>query len=531
APAAETARLMDTLQNYNFIILGLQNLSQRPYRNFGLTETVISAAQQIIDNHPTVTVFFGNPFALAKIPGIGRSAALLLTYQETGIMQDLAAQMVFGAYPVKGRLPVTVSEEFAMGDGLDMAAVNRLRYDIPEAEGMDSRLLERKIDSIAEAGIAAKAYPGCQVLVARHGTVVFHKTYGYHTYAKRQPTQREDLYDFASVTKVTGPLPALMRLHDQGKFQLDVPFYTYWPQWKHSNKKEVIVRDVLAHQARLKSWIPYWRNTVRHGHFKWHTFSLDSSGRYTLYVAPRIFLNKNYTRKIYKAIKKSPLEPEKKYLYSGLSFYLYPQIIKNLTGYDYPDYVKDSIYKPLGAYTITFNPYKNFKLPEIVPTENDTFFRKEQLHGWVHDEGAAMMGGISGNAGLFGTANDLAKLMQMYLQMGEFGGRRFISDSTMHEFTRCQFPENGNRRGLGFDKPLIENATLTSERVYPARSASPSSFGHSGYTGTFTWADPENGLLYIFFSNRVYPTRYNSRIYDLNIRTAIHQVLYDAIKE
>jgi beta-N-acetylhexosaminidase len=396
---------------------------------------------------------------------------------------------------------------------------------------MDSKLLEHKVDSIARLGVSAGAYPGCEVLVARNGTVVFDKTYGYHTYAKLQPSNRGDLYDFASVTKVTGPLPALMRLHDQGKFELDVPFYTYWPKWKHSNKKEMIVRDVLAHQARLQSWIPYWRNTVRNGHFKWNTFSLDSSDHYHVYVAPRIFLNTNYRKKIYRAIKKSPLEPEKKYLYSGLSFYLYPQIIKNLTGYDYPEYVTDSVYRPLGAYTLMFNPYKKYALPVIVPTENDTFFRKEQLHGWVHDEGAAMMGGISGNAGLFGTANDLAKLVQMYLQMGEFGGRRFISDSTMHEFTSCQFPDNGNRRGLGFDKPLIENATLTDERVYPARSASPASFGHSGYTGTFFWADPENGLLYIFFSNRVYPTRYNNKIYELNIRTSIHQVLYDAIKK
>lgn len=529
APAAETARLLDTLQHYNFVILGLQNLSQRPHKNFGITQAMITTVQKIIDSKPTATVFFGNPFALAKIPALGRSAALLLTYQETEIMQDIAAQMVFGAISIKGRLPVTVSDEFQTGDGIDLAAVNRLRYNIPESVGMDSHFLEQKIDSIAEAGITAGAFPGCQVLVARNGTVVFHKTYGYHTYAKRQPVAQDDLYDFASVTKVTGPLPALMRLHDQGKFQLDVPFYTYWPKWKHSNKKEVMVRDVLAHQARLKSWIPYWRNTVRNGHFKWHTFSLDSSDRYNVYVAPRIFLNKNYRNKIYRAIRKSPLEPEKKYLYSGLSFYLYPQIIKNLTGYEYPDYVRDSIYRPLGAYTLTFNPYKDYELPKIVPTENDTFFRKEQLHGWVHDEGAAMMGGISGNAGLFGTANDLAKLAQMYLQMGEFGGRRFISDSTMHEFTRCQFPENGNRRGLGFDKPKIKNATLTTERVYPAQSASPSSFGHSGYTGTFFWADPDTGLLYIFFSNRVYPTRYNSKIYDLNIRTSIHQVIYDAV--
>ncbi len=524
--------VLDTLSHYSLVILGMQHMSQYPYRNFGLNDALINAVDTIISNNRTITVFFGNPFALDRIPQISHSNGLVITYQETPLMQKLAAQMVFGAYGMHGKLPVTVNKYFKMGDGLETVAVQRLRYDIPESVGMDSKYMEHEIDSICQSGLDAKAYPGCEVLVARHGTVVFQKTYGYYTYAHQTPVKPNSVYDFASLTKITGTLPVLMQLHDQGKFKLDVPLSTYWPAFKHSNKKNIIIRDVLAHQGRLQSWIPYWRNTVdKNGNLKRRYYSLDSSAKYSNYVAPRIFLRTNYRKKIYKAIRKTPLLSEKKYVYSGLSFYLYPQIIKNMTGIDFQTYVKDSIYRPLGAWTLTYNPYKHFPLERIAPTENDTFFRKEQLRGWVHDEGAAMMGGISGNAGLFGTANDLAKLMQMYLNMGVFGGRRFISDSTLREFSSWQFPENNNRRGLGFDKPNPKNHELTPEKAYPCMDAGPKSFGHSGYTGTFTWVDPANGLLYIFFSNRVYPTRLNTKLARMNIRTNILESLYHAIRD
>ncbi len=529
---AARKKMLDHLNNYSLVILGIQGLDERPYRHFGLSSDEINMIDTIVGNHPTLTVFFGNPFALGLIPGIKESKALLVTYQETPVMEELAAQMVFGSYGIKGRLPVSVNGLFNTGDGITTAAIGRLRYDLPEAVGMDSRWLEQKIDSIARTGIDSGAYPGCEVLVARNGTVVFHKCYGYFTYAKQSPVTPDVLYDFASVTKITGPLPALMRLHDQGKFKLDVPLSTYWPAFKHSNKKNVMIRDVLAHQGRLQSWIPYWRKTVnKHDELRRIYYSLDSSDRYSYYVAPRIFLRTSYRKKIYKAIKKSPLLPEKKYLYSGLSFYLWPQIIKNLTGREYQTYLKDSVYRPLGAWDLTYNPYKHYSLTHIAPTENDTFFRKEQLQGWVHDEGAAMMGGISGNAGLFGTANDLAKLMQMYLNMGIFGGRRFISDTTLREFSSYQFPDNDNRRGLGFDKPSLHNQDIPPEQAYPALDAGPESFGHSGYTGTFTWVDPDNGLLYIFFCNRVYPTRLNNKLFRMNIRTNILETLYQAIRK
>jgi len=529
---AARAALLRRLQDYTLVILGIQGTSPRPYRHYGLTQEERRFIGRVTEQFHPLTVFFGNPYALTLLPGITESRALLVTYQETEVMQEVAAQMVFGAYPIRGRLPVDVPDLFPRGTGVEVASLGRLRYDRPESAGMDGTLLTRSIDSLAQLALTAGATPGCEVLIARKGTVVFHKTYGYYTYARRTPVSKASLYDLASVTKITGPLPALMRLHDQGRFDLNVPLSTYWPDWRRSNKKDLIIRDILAHQARLQAWIPYWRNTVnRHGELRRVWYSLDSTGRYHTWVAPRIFLKDSYRKRIYRAIRKSPLLPEKKYLYSGLSFYIWPAIIEQMTGIDYETYLKDSVYRPLGAWDITFNPHLHYPLARIVPTENDTFFRKEQLQGWVHDEGAAMMGGVSGNAGLFATANDLAKVMQMYLNMGIYGGRRIISDSTMREFTRWQFPDNGNRRGLGFDKPYPDNDRRPPEKVYPCPAAGPHSFGHSGYTGTFVWADPDRDLVYIFLSNRVYPTRLNTRLIRMNIRTDILQAAYEAIRE
>ena len=517
------------LKDYSLVIVGITHMSQYPQRNFGITPDMVAFLQRIISSHSTIVTVFGNPFSLNKLPGIEKSQGLVLAYEDSPLFQNLAAQLIFGAFGSSGTLPVRL-DKFPIHFGIKTASLDRLAYTLPEEEGMNGAYLNKMIDSIAQAGIAAKAFPGCEVLVARNGAVVFHKAYGFHTYYKRTKTQKSDLFDFASLTKVTAALPAIMKLYDEELLKLDVPFATYWPAFKHSNKSNMTLREILAHQAGLQAWIPYWKYTVKkNGKFKRRIFRRDASSRFDVPVSPGLYLNKNYRKTMYREIKKSPVSIEKKYLYSGLSFYLVPQIVKNFTGEDFEIFLKKNFYHPLGAYTLTFNPYRTYPLQDIVPTEVDTFFRKVPLHGYVHDEGAAMMGGVSGNAGLFGTANDLAKLGQMYLQMGFFGGVQFISDTTMKEFTRYQYPDNGNRRGLGFDKPLLGNDTLPDNEAYPAKSASPASFGHSGYTGTFLWLDPKENLLYIFFSNRVYPTRLNRKIYQMNIRTSIQQALYDAI--
>jgi CubicO group peptidase (beta-lactamase class C family) len=367
--------------------------------------------------------------------------------------------------------------------------------------------------------------------VAKDGQVVFHKCYGFHTYDSIQKVNTNNIYDWASVTKVTGPLPAIMKLVDEKKINIDDRFSKYWPDFIGSNKENLKFREILAHQARLASWIPFWSTTLdEKGNLDKHVFSDHPSNEFCVRISEKMYMNSAFRKAMFDTIRTSDLEKRRKYLYSGLSFYLYPEIIENLTHQSYEAYVKETFYKPLGAYSITFNAYQHFPIQQIIPTENDDFFRMEKLRGFVHDEGASMMGGVSGNAGLFGTTNDLAKVFQMYLQKGYFGGRRYISEKTMNEFIRIQYPENDNRRGLGFDKPQIDNDQNKLEDAYPAVSSSKNSFGHSGYTGTFAWADPDKGLLYLFMSNRVHPTRNNSKLYDLNIRTAIHQAIYDSFE-
>jgi len=431
---------------------------------------------------------------------------------------SIVAQSIFGALPFYDEKGVAQTK----GD-------LRLGNALPETVHMDGNLLNEKIDSIANVSIEKGAFPGVQILIAKNSKVIFHKAYGYHTYEKTRKVKLNDLYDFASVSKVTTALPALMKLHGEGKFDLDKPFKTYFPKFKKSNKANLSYREILAHQSGLRPWIPYWRNTIKeNGKFKRRTFKKKYSRRYNVSITDQLFLHKKYKKKIYKAICNSDVNEEKKYKYSGLAFYLFPEMVSELTQTNYETYLKSTFYKPLGATTLTYNPLRFFPKERIIPTERDTFFRQEQIHGTVHDEGAIMMGGVSANAGLFGTANDLAKLMQMYLNGGTYGGKRFIAEESIQEFTKYQYPENENRRGLGFDKPLLEYDPAKSS---VAKDASPSSYGHSGYTGTFVWVDPEYDLIYIFFSNRVFPTRDNRKIYELNIRPSIHQVIYDAMND
>lgn len=531
APEREWANLRMKLDNYNLVIAGIGGINKYPSVKYGTTEIQRKAVAEIIDEHTAVVVFFGNAYALKHFDNIHGADGLILAYQNTPLTQELAAQLVFGAFDANGKLPVTIDDRFKLNDGILVGKNNGLAYTIPEEVGIDSRLLKHKIDSIVNKGITNQAFPGCQVLFAVKGNVIFHECYGYHTYEKREQVRPDDIYDLASVTKVTGPLPAIMKLVDEKKINLDMPFSHYWPAFKNTDKEYLRFRDVLAHQARLAAWIPFWQMTVTgDGELSREVFCDHPTRKFSLRVSENLYMDPGFKKAMYDTIAKSKLRPQKKYLYSGLSFYLYPDMIARLTGTSYEQYLKQNFYKPLGAYTLTYNPHLHFPISRMIPTEVDDFFRHEAIRGFVHDEGAAMMGGISGNAGLFATTNDLAKIFQMYLQMGYFAGKRYISEKTMKEFTRIQFPENQNRRGLGFDKPLIDNHKNSLKDSYPATDASKNSFGHSGFTGTFAWADPDNGLLYLFMSNRVYPTRENNMLYDLNIRTALHQTMYDFLK-
>lgn len=407
---------------------------------------------------------------------------------------------------------------------------NELILGSPEEVGIDGEILNREITRIMTQAIDSMAFPGGQVLLAKDGIVFYRGSFGYHTYDSLRPVQDTDLYDLASVTKVTAATLALMKLYEDGLFDIDQTFGFYFPQIAKGEKAELGIREVMAHQAGLKAWIPYWSESQRkNGKWRWNTIKADSSKRFpNRLTGTNFFLHKDFKeKKIYKMIRKTKVSEEKKYLYSGLFFYLVPELVERLSGVPFDQYLNNNFYQPLEAETLGFNPIERYNLDRIVPTENDTFFRQVQLHGVVHDEGAAMMLGVSGNAGLFSNSMDLAKVYQMLLNEGKYGTTQYLMPETVRKFTSVQFPENDNRRGLGFDKPLLEyNAALSSV----AKDASPESYGHTGYTGTLVWADPANDLLFIFLSNRVFPTRNNSKIYNLNVRPNIHNLVYELLR-
>jgi len=523
--------LLAKLGEYDIVIAGIYGLNGDSRLEYGIKPEMADLLTRLIEKNKTLITWFGNPYSLEKIASLREANALILAYKENEYTEDLSAQLIFGGISAKGSLHDTINELWPSGFGLTTPGNIRLAYGYPENAGMSSEILETRIDSIVNTGLTAGAYPGCEVLVARKGIVVFSRTYGYHNYDGRIAVLEDDLYDLASVTKVSSTLAGLMLLDSEGKFTPDETLGHYLPYFRNSNKENLLMSDILTHQAGLVSWIPFWMETVRkNGEFKSNIFryGYKPTEKYPLKVAQYLYINKNYRKKIFSEIKRSPVG-EKKYLYSDLAFIISPEIIETVTGEKWYEYVTRNVYHRLGAYDICFNPWMKYPLSRIVPTEYDSLFRRQQLHGTVHDEGAAMLGGISGHAGLFATANDLMKLMEMYRRMGSYGGEQVISREVLERYTRVQHPENDNYRGLGFDKPYLRNDTLSQKDSYPTKGASLSSFGHSGYTGTFVWVDPQYDISYIFLSNRVNPTRNNNLLSEMKIRGNILQAIYDSI--
>jgi beta-N-acetylhexosaminidase len=527
ATAVQLRDIKDQIKNYNLVITAIHDDTRRPLNRFDFGDTISTFITELASRPDVVLAVFKNPYVLDKMAEVEHAGALIMTYEDNVNAEELAAQLIFGGVGASGRLPVGIGRKFRAGDGIDVRGGIRFKYTLPEDAGMSSEILYGKVDSLVKQALDLKAIPGCQVLVAKDKKIVMYKAYGLHDHSDTVKVKLTDLYDLASVTKVSTGLPALMKLYDEKKFNVDRPLADYLRDFKGSNKAHIPLRDILTHQARFAPWIPFWKNTLRkNGSYKWATIKSDSSKRFPIKLREGMFLHRRYPDKIVRAIRKSPLAKEKKYVYSDFFFILAPRVVESMIDEDFNSYIRKNFYSPLGAASVMYNPFKKYPKSAIVPTEHDFNFRHEPIHGTVHDEGAIMMGGISGHAGLFANANDLAKLMQMYLDKGEYGGQRYIQAETIGEFTRTQFPENNNRRALGFDKPNLVYAGVNNNT---AKDAGPESFGHTGFTGTFVWMDPTTGLLYIFLSNRVNPTRNNTRLYQLNTRTNIQQAIYDAL--
>uniref|UniRef100_UPI0040473209 glycoside hydrolase family 3 N-terminal domain-containing protein n=1 Tax=Algoriphagus sp. TaxID=1872435 RepID=UPI0040473209 len=513
--------LMKKIEDYDVVVVGLMGVTNSPRRNFGIAPGDVSLIQSLEKRQQVVTVLFGNVYAAKNLEGLSH---VVLAYENSPFTQKLVPQILFGARPANGILPVSVSTEFTQGVGGFLNSQNRLAYGSPESVGMDAGKLD-KIDEVAATMIEKKAAPGARVLVVKDGTVIFDRSYGHLDYEKTAPVTSETVYDLASVTKVAATTLAAMFLHSRGELDLSKSVGDYLPELKKTNKGPLLLKDVLVHEAGLKAYIPHYNKTLASG--KWNPiYYQDSlSQDYSLPISNAMYGRNSLRDSLWKWTIESELLPKPhNYVYSDLTMYFMQEIIERIVNQPINEFLEQQFYAPLGLQTLTFKPFEKLPLQQIAPTEKDQTFRNRQIQGYVHDPGAAMYGGVAGHAGLFGTAQDLAVIMQLLLNGGSYGDVALLQPETIDAFTKRQ--STRSRRGWGWDKPDPEKGKGGSA----GKLAPKSTFGHTGFTGTCVWADPENKLSYIFLSNRVYPSATNTKLLDMGIRTQIHDLIYEAIK-
>jgi beta-N-acetylhexosaminidase len=520
--APEAAALMiKKLRTYDMVILGLHKSSRYPKNNYGISKRTARFIKELDGIQPCVFVDFGNPYNLKNFDGV---KTVVMAYQDNPTNQRKAAQVLFGAISADAFLPVTVSQEFKVHSSYLVADLGILEYAEPEEAFMNSNVLD-KIDSIALDGIKKGATPGCQVLVARHGKVVYQKSFGNHRYGSKRKVKNDDLYDVASLTKVAATTLALMKLVENGSISLDDTLSKYLPSLDTTNKKDVKIRDVLTHSSGLKDWIPFYEVTVSSPMAYDTTFSKTPTDKFCVKVDDGLYMSKDFQNVIFGSIYDSEMKNPGKYKYSDLGMILMRYVIEKVVETSFENYLDSIFYKPMGLRSLTFNPLEKYEKAQIVPTEDKADFRKSLVHGYVHDPAAAMLGGVSGHAGIFSNSVDLAAIMQMFINDGYYRGHQFLKAETINQFTAYQ--NKGSRRGLGFDKP-----EPNPQKISPcSKLASKSCFGHSGFTGTQMWADPESGIVYVFLSNRVYPSAKNKLLISMSVRTKIMDVIYESIEE
>jgi CubicO group peptidase (beta-lactamase class C family) len=459
-----------------------------------------------------VLAYWGSGIPLNKLDVV--TVPIIWCPRLSNVSAAHVAQLVFGGVPVTHKLDKGLSAKYTAGSGF-LTTKTRLQYTVPEAAGIKAENL-LAIDNIAREAINDQATPGFAVLVAKDGKVIFNKAYGYHTYDKKQPEKITDIFDIASVTKISATTMEVMQLVEQGKLGLDSTVGSYLVQARNTNKNTIKVRELMLHQAGLIPYIPFYERIKATDH------SSDSSAAYPTKVADGYYMRKDYFKEVmWPQMLNSGLRTRGQYVYSDLSMYFMKEIVETVTASPLNVYTQNNFYNPLGMQTAGFLPRNRFAKDQIIPTENDTYFRHTLLTGYVHDQGAAMVGGVSGHAGLFASTNDLAILYQMLLNGGSYGGNQYFKPETVAQFTAKQ--SDVSRRGLGFDRwdPVVS-------KHYPSALASPETYGHTGYTGTCVWVDPKSQLVYIFLSNRVYP-KDSQLLVSRRIRPRIQDVVYEAI--
>lgn len=517
----EALKWKDSIQKFDLVITSIHATSVRAKNDYGMPNEWRDWLKQLSPEKKNILALFGNPLVLKENCDLSNVQSVLVGYENHELMQDRMGQLIMGTYESSGHLPFTVNSLFPRDKGESVKSAGRLKDSQPEELGISRQKLN-EIDKIVERSIAAGVFPGCQIVVAIEGKVIYRKSFGNHTYENPQPVLNTDVYDIASVTKIAASTLSMMRLESQGEVNLDNQLQDYIPELVEGTRYgPIVIKNMMAHQAGLSPWIPFYTKTLTAGQLNPTFYSKTKSDSFDTQVAENLWMKTGYTDQIYEDILAAPLNA-KTYKYSDVGYYFLKKIIEKKTGKSLDRYVEDEFYKPMGLKYMCYNPLRYFDQKQIAPTENDKIFRKQQIHGYVHDQGAAMMGGVGGHAGLFASATDLAQLMQMFLNKGSFGSENYIEPKVVDRYAGCQFCPS-NRRGAGFDKPTINRVGG------PASSAvSLSSFGHSGFTGTLTWADPEYNINYVFLSNRVYQDAENWKIVKMNVRTEIQDVIYSA---
>lgn len=515
----------EKLKKYDLTIIGFHKSNANPWKEYKFSDHELTKLYEISRTNKVILDVFTRPYAINDIQSFSNINGILLSYQNSKISQELSAQLIFGSITAKGSLPVSIGNQFPVNTTNFTRLQKRLQYGTPESVGVNSTKL-KNIDSLVNYGIKENMMPGAQVLVARKGKIIYNKAFGYHTQDKINKVSENDIYDLASLTKILATLPMVMKLVDDSTISLDTKISELLPEYFATNKENITVKEMLSHYARIKSWIPFYLETLDSLNLPDKKYySKSKSNDFEIQVANDLYVRNDMKDSIYLKIKESELYDRLRYKYSDLPFYILKEFLERHHNKQFKDLVQNELYQSIGANHTTFLPLEKFTLDRIPPTEIDQYFRMQKIHGFVHDQGAALLGGVSGHAGLFSNANDIAKIMQMYLWNGSYGNYQYIKSETIDLFNSCNFCDVDVRRGVGFDKPQLDDIGPTCGCI------SMNSFGHSGFTGTFTWADPDEEIIYVFLSNRTYPSADNKSIIENNLRSDIQGLIYESIED
>lgn len=507
--AAEVSKLKD----YDYVIIGLHKSNETAYKSYKISDASKSILKSISAQNSTILSVFGSPYALMDLD-VSQTKSVLVFYQNLNATQDLAAGLIFGAMNANGKLPVDVNDQWKFGNSVAVNGIQRLGFAEPEAVGMNADVIY-KIDQLAQDAVDKGATPGLQIVATRKGKVIYDKAFGYESTQRKKKVTTKDIYDVASVTKVTATLPMLMKEVSDGAMHLDQSLSSILPRANSTNKASLKLREILAHQAGLPPWIGFYKESVnvKNARLYLDYYSRKQDEEHPIKVTDNIYIIGSIKDTIMDDILYAPLGA-KKYEYSDLGYYLFQDYLETKYKKNLDSLTQEYFYKPLEMYNTGFLPREKFPLEQIIPTARDRIYRNQLLHGFVQDEGAAMVGGIAGHAGLFSTAQDLTKMMQMYLNGGTYAGKKFFNPETVNEFTKDQY--SGNRRGAGFDK-------------LPDKSNN--GYGHTGFTGTMVWADPDKQIIFVFLANRVNISVDSNSLANKKYRENIRQALYDAVVE